>query len=174
MRLIFLSFVLFLSVNTSFGLKSNISGYKIRAVNRAVTITFKGKSYRLDVRKQIDAAKITETKLIFATEKNGFRYLVFDVGGWSRSVQNDRQCGAGIESNLIWVKLDAAWKITDVQSKRYESCWSGESLFSDFVTSADSLSVEYFGDGNTIIKLTYKTIEAEKGFQILTEPYKSK
>lgn len=162
--------VIVLCVTTSFafGQKSSDPAYKIRARRGGVTVTFKGKAHRLNVSAQTDAAKVTETELLFAGEKQNFRYLVIDVSGWSREKQNDRQCGAGVESNLIWLKLDAAWKILDAKSVRYQSCWSGIELNDSFKQTKTTLFVEFdnFRDRlNT--KLNYNADEPEKGFQIV-------
>lgn len=161
---------IFLCFSASFasGQKSSDPAYKIHTRSGGVTITFKGKAHRLNISAQTDAAKVTETELLFAAEKDGFRYLVIDVSGWSREKQNDRQCGAGIESNLIWLKLDAAWKILDAKSVRYESCWAPIELNDAFKRTKNTLFVEFenFRDRlNT--KLTYNADEPEKGFQIV-------
>ncbi|HEY0458575.1 MAG TPA: hypothetical protein VGC97_05435 [Pyrinomonadaceae bacterium] len=165
--------ILLFAVNLTFAQKSKVADYKIRAAKRAVTITFKGKARWLDVRKQIDAARITDTELMFANEKAGFRYLVIDITGDSRDSDFDRQCGAGTESNLIWLKLDAAWKILDVKSVRYQSCWSGTDLNEPFTRTQNSLNVD-FADSreNMSVKLTYNADEPEKGFQTVGESIK--
>ena len=166
-------FVLLLSANFTFGQKSSVPGYKIRASKGALTVTFKGKAHRLNVTEQIDAAKITETELMFAAEKDGFRYLVIDVTGSSRDRDFDRQCGGGEESNLIWLKLSAAWKILEIKSVSYQSCWSGIELNDSFKRTKNTLFIDFDNfrdDVNT--KLTYNADEPEKGFQIEEKPLK--
>jgi len=165
--------VLLFSFNYAFGQTSKVPGYKIRASKRLVSVTFQKKTHALDMSEQIDAARITDSELLFAREKEGFRYLVFNVSGWSRDKQNDRQCGAGTESNLIWVKLDAAWRISDVQSARYESCWSVETLIGDFNVTKDSIDIEYHIKDDKTAKLSYHAGDPEKGFRIVEAPYKN-
>ncbi len=159
--------VLCFAANSAFAQKSNDPSYKIRARNGGVSVTFKGKAHWLNVSGQIDAAKVTETELMFANQKDGFRYLVIDISGWSREKQNDRQCGAGVESNLIWLKLDSAWKILDVKAVRYQSCRSGIDLNDSFKSTKNSLNIEFDNFRDDVkTKLSYNADEPEKGFQI--------
>jgi hypothetical protein len=147
--------------------KSSDPAYKIRAKSRGVSLTFQGKTHSLDVGEHIDAARITGTELLFASEKDGFRYLLIDVSGWSREKQNDRQCGAGTESNLIWIKLDAVWKIRDVKSVRYQSCWSGIDLDEPFKITRDALSFSFDNVRDKLrVRVFYEAKDPEKGFQI--------
>ena len=171
MKTLFIIIVLLLTFCPAFGQKSKAPGYQIRASKGSVAITYKGKAHWLDLRQRIDAARITETELEFATEKKGFRYLLIDVIGWSRREQNDRQCGAGEEANMIWVKLDAAWKILDVKSVRYQSCWSGEEVVGNYQRTNDQMSFEFYTKGGTA-KLSYNANEPEKGFLITEQPDK--
>ena len=173
MRTAIITIVLLFAAHLTFGQTSKIPGYKISASKSAVTVTFKGKTHRLNIQERIDAARIRETELLFANEKDGFRYLVLTVSGDSRNSNFDRQCGAGTESNLIWVKLDAAWKTLDTQAARYESCWSAESLYGDFNVTKDSLHIEYSTKDDKLAKLTYNAREPEKGFQIVEVPFES-
>lgn len=150
-----------------FGQNSEAAAYKIRANGRTLAIKFKKKSYRFDFGKEIDAARITETEILFANEKEGFRYLVIDVSGWSHEKQNDRQCGAGTESNLLWLKLDANWKIADIKSVRYQSCWSGIDINDSFEITKNSLAADFDNIRDKVnVKLSYNSLEPEKGFQI--------
>lgn len=159
--------ILFCAAASVFGQKSDTAAYKIRARNGDLTIKFQKRSYRFNVRTQIDAARITETEIMFTTEKAGFRYLVINVSGWSREKQNDRQCGAGIESNLLWLKLDPAWKIREIKSIRYQSCWSAVDLNDSFKTTKTSLALDFDNIRDKLnIKLAYNTLEPDKGFQI--------
>ncbi|HVE58413.1 MAG TPA: hypothetical protein VNB22_16390 [Pyrinomonadaceae bacterium] len=160
--------VLCFAANSAFGQKSNDPAYKIRARRGGVSVTFQGKAHWLNVGAQIDAAKITETELLFAGQKNGFRYLVIDVSGQSKEKEDDRQCGAGVEANLLWIKLNSAWKISAVKSVRYESCWSSISLNDPFKITKKSLSFDFDNFRDDVnVKLTYKSDQPEKGFQIV-------
>jgi len=159
--------ILCFAVNSAFGQKSNNPAYKIRAKRGGVSVTFQGKTHWLNVGAKIDAAKITETELMFANRKDGFRYLVIDVSGQSKETQDDRQCGAGMEANLLWIKLDSAWKISAVKSVRYESCWSSIDLDEPFKVTKNLLNIAFVNFRNDVkVKLTYNSDQPEKGFQI--------
>jgi len=161
-------FVLCFAVNLAFGQNPMNPAYKIRASKSAVTVTFQGKAHRLNVGQQIDAAKITETEVVFANQKDGFRYLVIGVSGGSRDSDFDRQCGAGIESNMIWLKLNSAWKILDMKSVRYQSCWSGIDLNGPFKLTKKALNMDFDNNRDAVnTKVSYNSDEPEKGFQIV-------
>ena len=100
------------------------TAFKVRAKGLKLIVTYQGRAHTLNATEQIDAAKVTNTEILFANRKEDFTYLVVDVIGQSKAKQDDRQCGAGTESNLLWIKLDSAWKVADIKSVRYESCWS--------------------------------------------------
>lgn len=175
MKTIVISIILCFATFLTFGQKSTNPAYRIRARSGGVIITFQRKAHFLNIGEQIDAAKVTDTELIFANQKNGFRYLVIDVSGWSREKQNDRQCGAGLESNLIWLKLDSAWKILDTKSVRYQSCWSGTDLNDPFKITKNSMNAEFDDFGKNLnVKLAYNSDEPEKGFQIQEKAIKEK
>lgn len=167
MKTVIFVIALFITTGGAFGQKSADPAYKIRVAKGGVTVAFQGKAHRLLVGAHIDAAKVKSAEVLFAGEKDGVRYLVIDVSGDSRDGNYDRQCGAGIESNLLWLKLDAAWNILDVKSVRYQSCWSGTDLNEPFKFTKKTLDVEFDNiRDNLNIKLTYNAEEPEKGFQI--------
>ncbi|HEX8738011.1 MAG TPA: hypothetical protein VF721_21945 [Pyrinomonadaceae bacterium] len=164
MKYLIVVFILFLTANFAFAQKSE---YAISGRNSRLIVKHKGKAHalRLDSDK-IDAAKITGTEILFANRQGAFTYLLIDVVGDSKEKSDDRQCGAGVESNLIWIKLDAAWKIVESASERYESCWSGITSQDGYRIDGNLLTIEFdnFRDDVTV-KLSYNAGEPEKGFQ---------
>lgn len=98
-------------------------GVRRAKARRAVVVTERGRSHTLDLTKEIDAARIEDVSAPFLRRKGGFVYLVLDVCGPSKVRPDDRQCGAGTECNIVWLKLDGRWKKLDAKSERYESCW---------------------------------------------------
>ena len=98
---------------------------RVRAKGRrAVVVTERGRAHTLDLTGQIDAMRIEEVSATFLSRAGGFTYLLLDVCGLSKVPPDDRQCGAGIECNVVWLKLDAAWRVRGAQNQRYESCWA--------------------------------------------------
>lgn len=163
--------LIFLFSAVAFGQNSKKDVYKIRAKGGQLVVTFQGKAHALDASEQIDAAKITGTQILFASRRDDFTYLLVDVSGQSREKQNNRQCGAGTEANLIWIKLDAKWQIADIKSERYESCWSSVSSNEGYKISGKTLTVEFdnFRDERSV-KLLYNADEPEKGLQKEEKP----
>jgi hypothetical protein len=97
----------------------------VRAKGRqSVVVTERGRAHTLDLTKQIDAARIEDVSALFLTRRGEFTFLLLEVCGLSKVPPDDRQCGAGIECNVVWLKLDGAWRVRDAKSERYESCWS--------------------------------------------------
>lgn len=171
MKTIIIFILLLLASSIAFGQKAEKEAYKIRAKGSRLIVTYKSKSHTLDATGQIDAAKVTGAEILFAGSKGEFTYLVVDASGWSREKQNDRQCGAGTEANLIWIKLDAKWRIAGINSQRYESCWASTTSTDGYRIEGDKLTIEIdnFRDDKNI-KLIYNADEAEKGFQITEKP----
>src|SRR5207253_1330309 len=109
MKKVFLMVVIILWLTAASVFAQNVSkkDYKIRATRGNLVVTYARKPHLLKVADKIDAAKITDIDVLFANRKDGFTYLVVDVRGGSRDGQYDRQCGAGTEANLLWIKIDA-------------------------------------------------------------------
>lgn len=91
---------------------------------RSVVVRERGRSHTLDLTKHIDAARIEDVSVLFLTRRGETAYLVLDVCGLSKVPPDDRQCGAGTECNVVWLKLERAWRVGDGQNVRYESCWA--------------------------------------------------
>ena len=98
---------------------------KVRAKGRrSVVVTERGRAHTLDLKEQVDAMRIEDVSVTFLSRAGGFTYLLLDVCGLSKVPPDDRQCGAGIECNIVWLKLDGAWRVRGAQNERYESCWA--------------------------------------------------
>jgi hypothetical protein len=90
---------------------------------QSLVVTERGRTHKLDLTKHIDAARIEDASALFLTRRGELTYLLLEVCGMSKEKSDDRQCGAGIECNVVWLKLDGAWRVRDAKSERYESCW---------------------------------------------------
>src|ERR1044072_5584294 len=119
--LIICAVIFWLIVGYAFG---QASEYKLRVKKDALSVVYKNKPHKLNLTDQIDAARITEAEILFSSRAGEFTYLVTELSGMAKEKSDDRQCGAGIESNLIWIKLDSKWQVAAVDSVRYESCWA--------------------------------------------------
>ena len=110
---------------------------------RAVVVRERGRPHVLDLTKHIDAARVEDVTPLFLTRKGEFVYLVLQVCGLSKVPPDDRQCGAGIECNLVWLKLDGSWRERDAKSERYESCWQPITSDEGPKVSGRTLLLEY-------------------------------
>ncbi|HQU83131.1 MAG TPA: hypothetical protein PKY59_08410 [Pyrinomonadaceae bacterium] len=143
------------------------SAYKLLFDDDNLTVKYQKKHYKLRLGEAIDASKITEAELLFADKKNDFTYLVVAVSGQSKSQVDDGHCGAGMESNLIWVKLNSRLKVVSHKSQRFESCWT--SIVSDegYVIKGKTLqmSVDNVSE-KTTTEIFYDSANPDKGFKV--------
>jgi hypothetical protein len=127
-------------------------------------------SHELSIRDQFHAVRLERVTLQSAKESGGFIYLLLDVTGPSKVPADAHQCGAGTESDLIWLKLDNDWKVLDAKNFRYDSCWSTISADDPPKWEGDTLKVTVFsvasgGEGKTLTA-TYTYKHPEDGFKV--------
>jgi hypothetical protein len=161
--LIICTVVFWLIVGFAFG---QTSDYKLRFKKDALTLVYQNKKHKLNLVEQIDAARIEEASVLFAGRDGDFTYLVIDVSGMSKEKSDDRQCGAGVEANLIWLKLDAKWQIAAVDSVRYESCWASTTSDEGYKIDGKTLNIEIENFREDVfLKMSYNAEKPEKGFE---------
>ncbi len=149
------------------------SSFKVRTRGLDLEISFAGKRHLFATRDQTDAAKLTETEILFAIRKGVFRYLLINVIGQSKKVRDDRQCGAGTEANLLWVKVDKTWRLVNKESVRYESCWSPTTSEDDFKIKNKRLTIEIADFRREVDSLvSCDANKPEKGLNIVETPMK--
>jgi hypothetical protein len=148
------------------------SQIKLRGKGQSLVLTSGTARRTLDVKEQISAARLDEVKLLLVTGKGSFTYLLVDACGPSKAVPDARRCGAADECGLLWIKLDDAWKISDIKSARYESCWQSSSSSSDgYKISGQKLRMEYDDySARKHYKLSYDAEQPEQGFTIEESP----
>lgn len=151
--------------------RSGQSSIKARGRGRKLVLVNQGKSHLLDVSESTDAAKLDDVSVLFETRRTDFTYLLVAACGPSKLKPDDRQCGAGMECNLLWIKLTRGWQIGEMKSVRYESCWSPITSTDGYRISGNTLRMEY-SDFRKMInyKLTYDAAQPEKGFQTEESP----
>ena len=161
-------FVLFwLAVPSGFTQNSAKAEFKLRGKGRQLILKYQGREHKFDVSKQLDAAKLTDVSLLFASRRRLDNYLVIDACGPSKLQSDDRQCGAGTECNLLWIKVNPKWQIEDLKSVRYESCWMPITSSEGYQISGSDLELEYEDlRQNFNYRITYSSEEPERGFQI--------
>jgi len=144
---------------------------KARGRGRKLVLKSGGKSHTLDVSESIDAAKLDEVSILFSTRRPPFTYLLVAACGPSKLKSDDRQCGAGVECNLLWLKLTSDWQTGDTKSVRYESCWSPITSQDGYAISGNTLRLEY-SDFRKMMsyKVAYDADRPESGFVIEESP----
>jgi hypothetical protein len=143
---------------------------KLHARGRLLILNVNGRAHRISLGDKLDAAALESADIVFVTQRTDFTYLLVDACGLSKLPPDDRMCGAGVECNLIWLKLTPAWRVAEARSAHYQSCWSTIEN-EPFETKGRSLSVEY-SDFHLERKtrLTYDADQPERGFVLAESP----
>lgn len=133
---------------------------------RTLVVTDRGRSHALPVGEEVGAARVEEASVIFVSRAGGFTYLLLDVCGPSKEKSDARQCGAGTECDLLWLKLDAAWKAAGADAARYESCWLSVTSDEGYRVAGRTLRIQ-FSDFREQLEhtLTYDADRPEEGLR---------
>lgn len=143
------------------------SGITARARGSKLVLRSRGKTRVVDVNEKIDAARLDDVEVIFATRRPPFVYLLVDACGSSKLVPDDRQCGAGQECNLLWIKLGSNWRIGEIKSAHYESCWTSVTSTDGYKVKDKKLEMEYSDFSRKMnYKLSYDASLPESGFSL--------
>jgi hypothetical protein len=101
------------------------------------------------------------------------RYLLLQVTGPSRRSGNGNgNCGAGVETSIVWLKL-ADWKIVESKHRKVESCWTDEGFLQTPQWQDGICKVVFWAprENNQEFTLTYDSAKPEKGFQLASKPF---
>ena len=144
---------------------------RARVRGERLVITERGRARTLDLGDKVSAARIEDAEVVFKSSAGGAVYLLLDICGWSKRTQDDRQCGAGTECDLVWLKLDARWRVQDAKSARYESCWASTTSGDGYKISGRTLTIEFDNFREDVkVKLTYDAERPERGLVIEQSP----
>ncbi|HEY0322821.1 MAG TPA: hypothetical protein VGC66_17840 [Pyrinomonadaceae bacterium] len=144
---------------------------KLRGKGQRIILTSVGLRRTLNVQEQISAARLDEVNLLLVTRRQSFTYLLVNACGPSKAIPDARRCGAAEECSLLWIKLDTAWKISDIKSARYESCMESSTSSDGYKISGQKLRMEYddFTERKHY-KLSYDAEQPEQGFTLEASP----
>ena len=146
-------------------------GVVLRVGGHRVIVRERGGAHALDIRKHAEAARLRDAREIFLMRKEGFIYLLLEVCGPSKPKQDMHECGGGDECDLIWLKLDNAWRERDAKSVRFDSCWSPIVSYDGLKVSGRTASLEYDDlSDNTQHELTYDADKQEEGLKDESHP----
>lgn len=126
-----------------------------------------GRTHAVEVAAWVGAARIDAARVLLVSRRAGFVYLLLDVCGWSKSKSDDRQCGAGRECDLLWLRLDEDWRVRSNQGVRYDSCWLPVTSEEGYKVEGRVLRLDYedFGKGISY-RVRYDAEQPEKGLTI--------
>ena len=137
----------------------------------SVVVSEGGRAHTLDISAQADAARLQDATVHFITRRGEFVYLLLSACGMSKLKSDDRQCGAGVECNLVWLKLDARWRVLGSKSERYESCWAPITSDTGPTVTRRFLRLEYEDlRENLRHTVTYDADRPEEGLKSETSP----
>lgn len=167
LTILIIAIALLLQSGTQAQNASTQPGITARGRGSKLILKSRGKTRVLDVNEKIDAAKLDDVEILFATRRPPFTYLLVAACGSSKLLPDDRQCGAGLECNLLWIKLDGSWRIGDIKSAHYESCWTSVSSTDGYKIKNDTLEMEYSDfSRKTNYRLSYNASRPESGFTL--------
>jgi hypothetical protein len=96
----------------------------VKATGRGhtLTLTADGTRHTYTLSETRVGVDMDQAKVLDFQNKNGLTYVLLDINGPSRRNGGARQCGAGSESSLVWLRLKR-WRLLEIRSVLYESCW---------------------------------------------------
>ena len=171
MRTLIAALALLLAATPAPAQRDAAAGFRIRGRGRLLVLTEKGRSHGLNLGEQISAARLEDVELLFAARRGSQTYLVVAACGSSKLRPDARQCGAGVECDLIWIRLGAGWRVADSKAVRYESCWAPVTSADGYKISGGRLELEFDDFREKVSRrVTYDADQPEKGFQITERP----
>jgi len=128
----------------------------------------------LDLKDHLTSNGYQDYELINLTRRAKHVYLFLKVSGPSRPLGGSSMCGAGEETDMIWLQLDQSLKIDKAQSENVESCFTDNDLIEQGDWTERSHWEATFDDlrDRTEKHLIYDSSHPDRGFQISTIPMK--
>lgn len=131
-------------------------------------------------RKPLKLARITdvdgvvERRALLADSGHGpaeLRYLLIEVDTASRSDRTQGHCGAGIETDLVWLALDAALQVRKHDAYRIASCLQSIEAGERVVAADGSLRVSLLrpgrdGEPDREVTVRYDAADPSQGLQV--------
>jgi|GEM_PF-4823544 len=102
------------------------------------------------------------------------RYLLLQVTGPSRRSENGNgNCGGGVETSIVWLKL-AGWKIVESKHRKVESCWTDEGFLQTPQWREGICTVVFWAprENNQEFTLSYNSAKPSQGFLLSSKPFK--
>jgi hypothetical protein len=146
-------------------------GIRVRARGKSLVLSGRGRSHVLRVADKINAARIKGVTVVFVSRAGGFVYLLLDVCGLSKAEPDGRQCGAGVECDLLWLKLDGGRRVVASDSAHYESCWLPITSDDGYEVTGRTLRMQFSDLREQLeYRLTYDADRPGQGLRIEKSP----
>ncbi|MBV6498152.1 MAG: hypothetical protein CJBNEKGG_00367 [Prosthecobacter sp.] len=145
---------------------------KVSGDFETITLSHAGKTEKLELPEEV-GVDMDDAILLADQVRAEHRYLLLQVTGPSRRSGNGNgNCGAGVETSIVWLKL-TNWKIAELKHRKVESCWTDEG-FLEMPKWKDGICKVVFWaprENNQEFTLTYDSGKPEKGFQLTSKPF---
>ena len=138
----------------------------------AITLRHAGKSAKIKLPEEV-GVDMDDAVLLADQVRAEHRYLLLQVTGPSRRSGNGNgNCGAGVETSIVWLKL-TNWKIAESKHRKVESCWTDEGFLETPKWKDGICKVVFWAprENNQEFTLTYDSAKPEKGFQLTSKPF---
>ena len=155
------------------GLLSTQAGeLRIKGEFDTISLRHAGKSAKLKLPEEV-GVDMDDAILLADQVRAEHRYLLLQVTGPSRRSGNGNgNCGGGVETSIVWLKL-TNWRIAELKHRKVESCWTDEG-FLEMPKWKDGICKVVFWaprENNQEFTLTYDSAKPEKGFQLTSKPF---
>lgn len=153
-------------------LYAQASELRVKGQADTINLSHAGKSAKLKLPEDV-GVDMDDAILLADQVRAEHRYLLLQVTGPSRRSGNGNgNCGAGVETSIVWLKL-TNWKIAELKHRKVESCWTDEG-FLEMPKWKDGICKVVFWaprENNQEFTLTYDSAKPEKGFQLTSKPF---
>ena len=148
------------------------SDFSVSGHSSTLRITTAGEQHRIIIPEEVKV-DMDDAVLLARKQVGELRFLLLFVTGPSRRGGNGMgHCGSGIESSIVWLKLDG-WRISDYKFRLVESCWHGISLLKPISWKDETCVVNFwdFEDNNQEFTLSYDSRKPSDGFRLASKPF---
>ncbi len=106
-------------------LSAQASELRVKGQADTITLSHAGKFEKIKLPEEV-GVDMDDAILLADQVRAEHRYLLLQVTGPSRRSGNGNgNCGAGVETSIVWLKL-TNWKIAELKHRKVESCWTDE------------------------------------------------
>lgn len=115
---------------------------KVLPFGQKLIVRYKGQCNVADLEEKVHAAGGIDWIPIFRAIDGEENYLILEVTGSSRWPGGSTYCGAGTESDLVWLQFDNTLRLTASEVVLYESCFQNMDAIENIV-GIHGIEIEY-------------------------------